>query len=115
LVDTLTAEAARTGSVNMVTALPDGSLEGASTDGYGFIENLRQATARWPVHVDRPALVIGAGGAAKAIIPALSDCGYRSIRVANRTDARAHMLADVFGIEPVTWERRHIALNEVGL
>jgi shikimate dehydrogenase len=115
LVDRLTVDAARSGSVNMVTVLPDGTLEGASTDGYGFVENLRQALGDWPAHVDRPVLVIGAGGAAKAIIPALSDCGYRSIRVANRTDARAHVLADTFGIEPVAWERRDIALDDVGL
>jgi len=115
LVDRLTVDAARTGSVNMVTVLPDGTLEGASTDGYGFIENLRQAIRQWPVHVERPVLVIGAGGAAKAIVPALRDCGYRSVLVANRTDARANSLADAFGVESVGWETRHIALNDIGL
>jgi len=115
LVDRLTADAARTGSVNMVTVLADGTLEGASTDGYGFIENLRQSLGQWPIHGDRPVLVIGAGGAAKAIVPALRDSGYRLIQVTNRTDSRAEALADSCGVHTVAWERRHIALEGLGV
>jgi shikimate dehydrogenase len=111
LVDHLDGSAARIGSVNTVIVRPDGSLEGRSTDGYGFIQNLRDGAPSWQPGASSVAL-IGAGGAARAIAAALAQAGETRIRVVNRTDARATDLAREFGgpFEPWPWSLRHVML-----
>ncbi|MGB8842225.1 MAG: shikimate dehydrogenase [Aliidongia sp.] len=109
-VDHTDAAARRTGSVNLVIVRPDGTLEGRSTDGYGFIENLRQSAPQW-VPGRGPVMLIGAGGAARAIAAALLDAGETRLRIVNRTDARAAALAQDFGaaVEPWPWALRTVA------
>ena len=111
LVDHTDAAARRTGSVNLVIVRPDGSLEGRSTDGYGFVESLRQGALDWQPGRSTVAL-LGAGGAARAIAAALLDAGETRIRVINRTDGRTLALAEDLGggIEAWPWSLRHIAL-----
>ena len=87
-VDTLDAAAARLGAVNTI-ALAGNIISGHNTDGYGFIDSL-STTRDW---ASGPALVLGAGGAARAIIGALLDAGISDIRVSNRTRARAEAVA----------------------
>lgn len=94
LVDSLDPEAARAGSVNMVTVLPDGRLEGRSTDGYGFLQNLREGSPNW-LPGKGPVLVVGAGGAARAVLASLIAAGERTIRIVNRTDENAHAMVDL--------------------
>jgi shikimate dehydrogenase len=110
LVDHRDAAAARTGSVNLVIVRPDGSLEGRSTDGYGFVENLRQVEPEW-MPGRAPVILIGAGGAARAIAAALLDAGETLVRIVNRTDARAASLARDLGagLEPWPWSLRGVA------
>jgi shikimate dehydrogenase len=82
----------RIGAVNTIVVMPDGSLEGRNTDAFGFRENLRQTAPEW--HADAaPAVVLGAGGSARAVVAALQDAGGRDIRLVNRTTARAEALA----------------------
>jgi len=111
LVDHTDAAARRTGSVNLVIVRPDGTLEGRSTDGYGFIQNLRQAAPHWSSGRG-PVVLLGAGGAARAIAAALIDAGKTGIRLVNRTDARAAALAQELGagLEIWPWARRAEAL-----
>jgi shikimate dehydrogenase len=92
LVDRVEPLARRIGAVNTVIVNTDGSLEGRNTDAYGFIENLRD---RVPAFQPRsgPAIVLGAGGAARAVVAALADLGVEEIRLVNRTLARAEALA----------------------
>ena len=92
LVDRVEPLARRIGAVNTVIVAADGSLEGRNTDAYGFIENLRD---RAPAFQPRsgPAIVLGAGGAARAVVAALADLGVEEIRLVNRTFARAEALA----------------------
>ena len=88
-MDRLTPAAERTGAVN--TVIRDGPrLLGDNTDPYGFIEALRQFGGFDPAGTS--AVVLGAGGAARAAVIALLDSGARQIVVANRTEARAHEL-----------------------
>ena len=88
-MDRLTPAAQRTGAVN--TVIRDGSnLLGDNTDPYGFIEALRQFGGFDPA--GSSAVVLGAGGAARAAVLALLDSGASRIIVANRTPARAHEL-----------------------
>ncbi len=104
------------GAVNCVTVLPDGSLAGSNTDGFGFIEAVREEQPAWRVNAG-PAVVIGAGGASRSILFAVADRGAPEIRLINRTAARAHALAAEFG-KPITaysWEDRHRALEGAAL
>ena len=97
------ALAERIGAVNMIT-MTDGKITGFNTDGFGFIENLRQAVPGWKA-ASGPAAVIGAGGASRAVVAALLDDGSPEIRLVNRTLSRAQSLAADLGgpIEAVPW------------
>ncbi|MGC4024878.1 MAG: shikimate dehydrogenase [Mesorhizobium sp.] len=88
------AAAEQIGAVNTLW-LKDGQLCGTNTDAYGFAANLDAFAPGWSnVSV---AVVLGAGGAARAIIHALQQRGIPDIRILNRTTARARELADTFG------------------
>jgi len=87
---TVTPEAAAIGAVNTVW-IQRGRLAGTNTDAHGFAANLDQFASGWDA--GRAALVLGAGGAARAIIHALASRGYRRIAIANRTPARAEAVA----------------------
>ena len=93
----------RIGAVNTISVNDDGSISGTNSDAFGFLENLKSEST-WCAS-DGPALVLGAGGAARAIISALIDTGVRDVRVANRTLSRAQLLADEFGmgVTSVAW------------
>lgn len=75
--------------------LEDGKLCATNTDGYGFLANLEAQAPGWD-RTDR-AVILGAGGASRAIIQAVRDRGVGEIHVVNRTVARARELADRFG------------------
>ncbi len=81
------------GAVNTVW-FENGQLAGSNTDAWGFLANLDEGAPGW----DKGgcAVVIGAGGAARAIIWALLQRGFRDIRIANRTLDRANELAAAF-------------------
>ena len=82
------------GAVNTLW-LEDGVLWGGNTDGLGFAGNLDEHAPGWATN--GPAVVLGAGGASRAVIHALKDRGVNDIRIVNRTPARAKELADRFG------------------
>jgi len=86
--------AERIGAVNTLW-LEDGVLCGGNTDAKGFAANLDERAPGWAKA--GPVVVLGAGGAARAVIQALKERGFTDIRVANRTVARAVELADRFG------------------
>jgi shikimate dehydrogenase len=91
MVDRITPAARRIGAVNTVIVGPDG-LQGDNTDGYGFMANLAAGAPPWRA-ADGPAVLLGAGGAARAIAVALIDAGAPEVRLVNRTLARAETLA----------------------
>jgi shikimate dehydrogenase len=90
-VDRITPAATRAGAVNTVIVGPDGLL-GDNTDGYGFMSNLAAGAPAWRAG-DGPAVLLGAGGAARAIAVALIDAGAPELRLVNRTLTRAETLA----------------------
>ncbi len=116
LVDRVDPLAARIGAVNTIVVAADGSLDGRNTDAYGFIENLRQGCPRWRAPAG-PALVLGAGGAARAVCVALQDAGVPGVLVSNRSRHRAETLAGELGgaIEVVPWEERAAGLADATL
>ena len=113
LVDEADDTARRIGAVN--TIIVDGErLLGRNTDAFGFSENLRQQAPQWRADAG-PALVIGAGGAARAVVTALHDLGVAEVRVVNRTTTRAAALTHQLGGIPWVWEERALALDGVSL
>jgi shikimate dehydrogenase len=88
------AAALAIGAVNTVW-LEAGRLCGANTDAYGFAANLDSESPGWH-RSGGPAVVIGAGGAARAIVWSLLERGFREVRIVNRTGARAVQLAAAF-------------------
>jgi shikimate dehydrogenase len=116
IVDDAVAAARRIGAISCVVVRPDGSLAGYSNDGYGFVHSILQHQPDW--RADRgPAVVIGAGGAARAVADALAGRGAKEIRLLNRTFSRAQALATEFGapLKALPWEDRHIALSDAAL
>ena len=106
--------ARRIGAVNTVVVEPDGRLAGSNTDAFGFAENLR-ANSGW--QAKGAAVVIGAGGAARAVVVALLEAGVKDVRVVNRTAARAESLAAAFGRPVVScpWADRHDLIADAAL
>src|SRR4051794_38602859 len=81
-----------------------GTLFSTNTDIEGFLNNLDAAAPGWDKATD--ALVLGAGGASRAVVFALLERGIARVHLANRTAGRAQALADQFGaaVLPVAWE-----------
>jgi shikimate dehydrogenase len=92
VVDRVEPLARRIGAVNTIIVAPDGSLEARNTDVFGFRENLREAVPDWRPD-SGPAVILGAGGSARAVVAALTDAGTAEIRIVNRTVSRAEAVA----------------------
>ena len=115
-MDELHPVAKRVAAINTVVVQPDGRLLGMNNDGAGYIQSLRDADPSWCGDAG-PALVLGAGGAARAIVVALLDEGVPELRITNRTMERAQVLAEAFGdrVKVVPWSERHEAMAGVSL
>ena len=116
IVDALTDTAKRIGAVNTIICRDDGALYGDNTDAFGFISNIQAAVTDW-VPASAPAVVLGAGGAARAVIAALIEAGCPEIRLTNRTMERADALVEHFGgpVQAVAWDKRHDCVDGAGL
>ena len=97
-VDVLDPPAAALRSVNTVVLMPDGRLGGHNTDGAGFVSSLREAGVD-PAGMN--VTVLGAGGAARAVIDALARTGVRRVAVVNRSPERAAVAARLGGPDAV--------------
>ncbi|QTN30518.1 shikimate dehydrogenase [Rhodoferax sp. AJA081-3] len=116
VVDRVESLAQRIGAVNTIVVEADGSLTGRNTDGFGYIQSLLDAQPGWKADAG-PAVVLGAGGAARAVIVGLMDSGATEIRLTNRSWAKAHDMAQEFGgpVRAIPWEDRHDALAGAAL
>lgn len=116
LVDRVDPQATKIGAVNTVVVEKDGTLLGFNTDGYGFVESLRDVRKGWKANAG-PAVVLGAGGGARAIVIALIAVGATEIRLLNRTTERAQELSAAAGsqVKVLPWEKRAEALDGAAL
>lgn len=116
IVDVVDPVAARIGAINTIVVHADGHLEGRNTDVFGWLESLREAMPAWRA-ASGPAVVLGAGGAARAILAALIAAGASEIRLLNRTASRAAALSAEFGpaVHDLPWSARHAALAGAAL
>lgn len=104
--------ARRIGAANVLTVTADGPIAADNTDGYGFVEGVRSQVGQWQSSAG-PAVVIGAGGAARAVVDSLVQEGAPEVRVVNRTGERASALAAEFGlpVRAIPWSDMESALT----
>jgi shikimate dehydrogenase len=109
------------GAINTVVVGPDGRLKGLNTDGYGFWQSLIDAQPQFRADAG-PVVVLGAGGAARAVVLSLLERGAPSVRLLNRTEDKAQQLAAELGgagspgaIEVLPWAQREAALEGCAL
>ncbi len=88
LADDVDDFARRLGAANTLVVKPDGRIAASNSDAFGFLENLRQRAPGFRANAG-PVVVLGSGGAARAVVVALADAGAPEIRIVNRTLARA--------------------------
>lgn len=105
LLDEIDETARIIGAVNTIIVTKEGKLKGTNTDAYGFMENIRQKAV---ISNKGKAVVLGAGGAAKAVVKALADEGFAQIVVVNRTLKKAQKIASLFtaAVSAAPWEER---------
>ena len=114
LCDSVSDTAGLIGAVNTVVITENGHLKGMNTDSFGFVENIWKAMP----HIDfsgRTALVLGAGGAARAVVHGLGRLGVTDIRITNRTRAKAEHIAATFPAQVVDWHERESAADGAAL
>ncbi len=113
----LTAPDARARAIGAANTLwYDGdALRSTNTDVEGFLDNLDACAPGWGRAED--AMVLGAGGSARAVVFGLIERGIKRIHLANRTLARAQVLADLFGasVHPIAWDQIGDVLPRAGL
>lgn len=119
LVDRVEPVARRVGAINTIIVAPDGSLDGRNTDVFGFRESLREAVPDWDPAAG-PAAVLGAGGAARAVVAALVEERVGGVRLVNRTIERAAAVAKDLAdpstdIAVLPWSERDAALAGAAL
>lgn len=115
-LDNVSEIASRIGAVNTIFVEEDGSLSGTNTDASGFMVNLRLNAAKWSP-TEAPAAVIGAGGAARAIVASLVDAKVPEVRLINRTREKAETLVKTLPgpIKICDWDDQQSALSDAGL
>src|SRR6056297_2766266 len=116
LADLVTDRATLIGAANTLIFRKDGRIHADNTDGYGFIENIRQTIPDWAPKTG-PAVVLGAGGAARAVLASLLDVGVPQILLTNRTRIRAEKLREDFGnrVQVVEWVQAGNVLEDADL
>jgi len=104
MANSVSDRAALIGAANTISFMADGGIYADNTDGIGFINNLRQEQPAWNPSAG-VAVVLGAGGAARAVISSLLGEGAPKIILANRTRMRAENLQEHFGgrVEVCNW------------
>jgi shikimate dehydrogenase len=115
LCDAIDDTACRIGAVN-VLIFDDGRIRGTNTDSFGFMANLKAGAPNYGA-AKAPAVLLGAGGGARAVAAGLLDAGLPELRLCNRSRDRAAQLAEDIGgpITVVPWEERAAALAGSGL
>lgn len=116
IADVISDQAASIGAANTLTFKSDGKINADNTDSYGFMENLKQSAKDW-VPDGGPALVLGAGGAARAVVSAILHENVDSVFIANRTRTRAEGLKLHFGqkITVIDWDQIPLHLENLNL
>ncbi len=116
IADEVSETAAKIGAANTLVFGADGHIFADNTDAYGFIANLKHGAPQWRAS-HGAACILGAGGAARAVISALQDEGVDQIYLTNRTQSRAEDLSQEFGgnITVVPWAQAGDVIGDLGV
>ncbi|QUJ76177.1 shikimate dehydrogenase [Sulfitobacter albidus] len=116
IADLITDRAILIGAANTLIFRKDGKIHADNTDGYGFLENLRAGAPGWNPR-SGPAALLGAGGAARAVIASLLDAGVPEIMLSNRTRVRAEVLQQEFGsrVQVYDWVQAGNMIDDASL
>ena len=120
MMDHVHPTAKRMGAINTIVVQKDGSLHGFNNDGFGYVQSLKDENPNWKADTG-PILVLGAGGASRAITLSLLEQGAKEIRLVNRSREKAQALADEFSafglgeIKVLDWKDRNEAMEGVAL
>lgn len=116
MVDSLTDTAKRIGALNCIVVGDEGKLLGVNNDGNGYVLSVQEVAPQWTPDAG-PIAILGAGGAARALIVALLERGAKEIRLINRTLEKAEQLAKEYGaaIKPMAWDKRSDVIGDVAL
>ena len=114
--DIITDRASIIGAANTLYFNVDGKITADNTDGYGFSQNIYEECPSWMPGAG-PAVVLGAGGAAKAIIYTLLAEGVPKVKISNRTKTKAKVIAENFGnkVEVIDWYSTEASLKEANI
>jgi shikimate dehydrogenase len=115
LADRASVAARRAGAANLLVFEPDGSVAAENTDGAGLLAAFAEQAQGFDI-ADRPAVILGAGGAARGAAAALLDAGVGHVRIVNRTRERAEAIALALGagVEVLEWGELREALIGAG-
>lgn len=115
LVDEADAAAKAIGAVNTVI-VRDGRLYGRNTDAEGFVQNLKAHVKNLEPYKDK-AVIVGAGGAARAIAKALTDEGFKKIVLVNRTEKNAWKIVTAMrhALHAAPWDKLEEELHDAHL
>jgi len=116
IADHITDRATLMGAANTLIFRRDGMIHADNTDGYGFIQNIKQTIPDWDP-TKGPAAVLGAGGAARAIVASLLDANVPEILISNRTRVRAEALQTEFGkrVKVIDWVQAGNMLEDAAM
>jgi len=116
IADLVTDRAILIGAANTLIFRKDGKIHADNTDGYGFLENLKAGAPRWDPS-SGPAAILGAGGAARAVISSLLEAGVPEILLSNRTRVRAEVLQKAFGsrVQVFDWVQAGNMIDDAAL
>ena len=116
IADSVSNAANAIGAANTLVFSAEGNIHADNTDWFGFIQNVRQGYPQWEPG-SGPAVMLGAGGAARAGIYALLDAGCETVRLTNRTREKADALAEFFGsgVQVIDWDERAEALDGISI
>jgi len=114
IVDEVEPLSLKIGAINTILIKEGGALYGMNTDAEGFIESLKQSGEK--IEKEK-AVILGAGGAARAVAAILAQEGFKQIILLNRTRSKAEAVAKDIGgtIQVEDWEGRDAALEHAGL
>lgn len=110
--DSISQDAQKIGAVNTILFHQSGIIEGHNHDAYGFITHARKTIPNLDLSC---VLVLGAGGAARAILYALQKAGAGDIYLSNRNLERAESLAEEFPVLVIEWDDKESILPRVTL
>ena len=116
LMDVVDPLAQRMGAINCIVVQADGSLHGFNHDGYGYIQSLKDVNPDWRADAG-PIVVLGAGGASRAVVLSLIDQGATDIRLVNRTLDKAQALAAGYEhiVKVIPWAERNSTMEGCAL